>query len=161
MSSNHYVSNKQLYESLVEYRIIVFDCRERGVQPPPIPEYIGACLLLMANKLSNKPNFIGYSHKEDMVADGVENCVRYLVLFDPERSNNPFAYFSQVIKNAFIRRIKTEKKQFYLRCKATQTYQLTSQLSDNGFLVEENDTVNQYIASYEDAIEKKKQEGRK
>jgi len=152
----HYVSNKKFYEELVRYRLTIRECKENNDPPPPIPNYIGECLLLIAQKLSNKPNFIGYPHKEDMIADGLENCVRYLTVFDPDRSRNPFAFFTQAIKNAFIRRIKVEKKQLYLKFKSSQSQQLTSQLNDNSFVVEDNDVVNQYIQDYEDSLLKKK-----
>lgn len=154
----NYVSNKKFYAELVRYRDIIADCKAAEKPIPPIPNYIGECLLLIANRLSNKPNFIGYSHKEDMIADGIENCIKYLQVFDPNKSTNPFSYFTQTIKNAFIRRIKTEKKQFYLKCKATQSFHLTSQLNDNTFIIEGNDSVNSFIKDYEETLLKKKLE---
>jgi len=157
----NYVSNRKFYEEIVKYRALQAEYAAANKPKPPIPNYIGECLLLIASKLSNKPNFIGYSHKEDMIADGIENCVKYLNVFDPARSQNPFAFFTQAIKNAFIRRIKTEKKQFYLKCKATQSFHLTSQLNDNTFIVEDNDSVNSYIKEYEDSLLKKKLEAAK
>ena len=112
---NHYVSNKKFFDELVKYRSVLKECRETGQPLPPIPNYIGECLMLIAKRLSNKPNFFNYSHKDEMISDGIENSVRYLELFDPARSSNPFAYFTQTIKNAFIRRIQNEKKQLYLK----------------------------------------------
>ena len=46
-----------------------------------------------------------------MISDGIENCLQYMDNFDPEKSKNPFAYFTQIIYYAFIRRIQKEKKQ--------------------------------------------------
>ena len=55
--------------------------------------------------------------KEDMISDGIENCVQYIHNFDPEKSKNPFAYFTQVIHYAFLRRIQKEKKQLDIKTK--------------------------------------------
>ena len=58
--------------------------------------------LKIANHLSFKPNFVNYMFKEDMISDGIENCVQYVHNFDPEKSQNPFAYFTQIIHYAFL-----------------------------------------------------------
>ena len=55
--------------------------------------------------------------REDMISDGIENCVKYINNFDPERSTNPFAYFTQIIHYAFLRRIQKEKKQLEIKTK--------------------------------------------
>ena len=52
-----------------------------------------------------------------MISDGIENCLQYLDNFDPDKSNNPFAYFTQIIYYAFIRRIQKEKKQTTIKHK--------------------------------------------
>src|SRR6185437_12745829 len=97
----NYVSNKEFYAALVKYRAAIAEAKALGKPIPPIPDTIGICITLIAKRLSNKPNFIGYSHKQEMEADGIENCIRYLQVFDPNKSQNPFAYFTQTIKNAF------------------------------------------------------------
>jgi hypothetical protein len=157
----NYVSNKKFYEELVRYRAMVNTAKMSGLPLPTIPNYIGECLILIANRLSNKPNFVAYPHKDEMIADGIENCIRYLDLFDPDRSKNPFAYFTQAIKMAFIRRIKNEKRQLYLKFKSSQTHYLTEQLNDNTIIVTDNEVMNNFIQDYEDAIKKKKLEGKK
>lgn len=154
----NYINNKTFYAELVKYRAKIAECKADGKPVPPIPNYIGECITKIAKRLAHKPNFIGYSHKEEMEADGIENCIKYLQVFDPNKSQNPFAYFTQTIKNAFIRRIKTEKKQFYLKCKATQISHLTSQLHDNTFIPEDNEVVNSFIKEYEASLLKKKLE---
>lgn len=155
--AKNYISNKKFYEEIVKYRQLVTLHESEGLQRPPIPNYIGECLLLIANRLSNKPNFIAYPHKEEMISDGIETCVKYFHSFDPARSNNPFAFFTQTIKNAFIRRIKLEKKQLYIKHKATQNFVLTSQLNDNtitfGGL---NEAANHYVKDYEQSNFNKK-----
>ena len=55
--------------------------------------------------------------KEDMISDGIENCVQYIHNFNPEKSQNPFAYFTQIIHYAFLRRIQKEKKQLDIKTK--------------------------------------------
>lgn len=112
MAGKHYVDNKELFRVLSEY-IAALDNGEQ----PPIPEYVGECLLQIATKLSNKPNFFNYTYKEDMISDALENCILYLHNFDPKKSQNPFAYFTQIIHFAFIRRIEKEKKNMYVKYK--------------------------------------------
>ena len=50
-----------------------------------------------------------------MILDGIENCIQYIDNFDPDKSSNPFAYFTQIIFYAFLRRIAKEKKQSYIK----------------------------------------------
>ena len=55
--------------------------------------------------------------RDDMISDGIENCVQYIHNFDPAKSKNPFAYFTQIIHYAFLRRIQKEKKQLDIKTK--------------------------------------------
>ena len=110
-SKEHYVDNKRFLEEMKKYRKKVLSARNRKRKDPPISDYIGECFLKIANHLSYRPNFINYTYKEDMISDGIENCLTYVANFDPEKSNNPFAYFTQIIYYAFIRRKQKEKKQ--------------------------------------------------
>jgi len=55
--------------------------------------------------------------RDDMISDGIENCVQYIHNFNPEKSTNPFAYFTQIIHYAFLRRIQKEKKQLDIKTK--------------------------------------------
>ncbi len=84
---------------------------------PRITNYLGECFLKIATHLSYKPNFVNYMFREDMISDGIENCVQYMLNFDPKKSNNPFAYFTQIIHYAFLRRIQKEKKQLEIKTK--------------------------------------------
>lgn len=108
----HYVNNADLYASLVAYRAMKLEKPKT-----PIPNYVGECIMLICEKLSLRPNFSGYSWREDMVGDAIENTVAAVGSFNPARSKNPFAYFTQVAWNAMIRRIQREKKQSYAKCK--------------------------------------------
>lgn len=84
-------------------------------QSPEVGEYIGKCFLDIANNLAKKPNFANYPFKEEMIGDGIENCIQYANNFDPRKSSNPFAFFTQIIYYAFVRRIQKEKKQLYVK----------------------------------------------
>ncbi len=115
--SEHYVNNKDFLAALEQYAIDVERAKESGNPKPQIPRYIGECFLKIANHLSYKPNFVNYMFKDDMICDGIENCVRYIHNFNPEKSKNPFAYFTQIIYYAFLRRIQQEKKQLEIKNK--------------------------------------------
>lgn len=113
----HYVSNADFLVAMKQYKEMVFQATEAGKPKPRVPEYIGECLLKIATHLSYKSNFINYTYREDMILDGVENCLQYINNFDPTKSSNPFAYFTQIIYYAFIRKIQKEKKQTYVKNK--------------------------------------------
>ena len=113
----HYVNNKEFLIAMVEYKDKCNKAEARGRKKPPVTNYIGECFLKIANHLSYRPNFINYTFRDDMISDGIENCLQYLGNFNPEKSNNPFAYFTQIIYYAFIRRIQKEKKQTTIKHK--------------------------------------------
>jgi len=115
--SQHYVNNKEFLAALIKYREDVEIAKLRDKPKPVIPRYIGECFLKIANHLSFKPNFVNYMFKEDMISDGIENCVQYIHNFNPEKSQNPFAYFTQIIHYAFLRRIQREKRQLEIKNK--------------------------------------------
>ena len=115
--SEHYVNNKEFLYAIVAYKQDIKDAEEAGKPKPVIPRYIGECFLKIATHLSYKPNFVNYMFKDDMVCEGIENCVQYINNFNPEKSTNPFAYFTQIIHYAFLRRIQKEKKQLEIRQK--------------------------------------------
>ena len=115
--SEHYVNNKEFLAALIKLREDREIAEIRGNEKPRIPRYIGECFLKIATHLSFKPNFVNYMFKEDMSSDGIENCVQYIHNFNPEKSQNPFAYFTQIIHYAFLRRIQKEKKQLEIKNK--------------------------------------------
>ena len=115
--SVHYVNNKEFLAALIKYREDVELAATRGEPKPQITNYLGECFLKIATHLSFKPNFVNYIFKDDMISDGIENCVQYIHNFNPEKSQNPFAYFTQIIHYAFLRRIQKEKKQLEIKNK--------------------------------------------
>jgi len=116
----HYVNNADFLQALIEYRAKCSQAKTEGNPKPIVSNYIGECILKIATHLSYKPNFINYSYRDDMILDGVENCIQYIDNFDPSKSNNPFSYFTQIIYYAFLRRIAKEKKQSYIKGKLIQ-----------------------------------------
>lgn len=140
----HYVDNGKFLAELKVYRQSVLDHKQALKEyksalkahkinsktskkpiPPPSPpdeapritEYLGECFLKIATHLSYKPNFVNYTFRDDMISDGVENCLVYINNFDPDKSSNPFGYFTQIIFFAFVRRIEREKKHTYIKYK--------------------------------------------
>ena len=116
-TNTHYVNNKQFLEAMIEWRESCDVAENVGEPQPPVTNYIGECFLKIANHLSYRPNFINYTYRDDMINDGIENCLQYLENFNPKKSKNPFAYFTQIIYYAFVRRIQKEKKQSLIKNK--------------------------------------------
>jgi len=114
----HYIDNSKFFAEMCDWKKLVIESENSGEGRPPITEYIGECFLKIAEHLSHKPNFINYAYREEMVGDGIENCLMYAHNFDPEKSKNPFSYFTQIIYYAFLRRIEKEKKQAYVKYKS-------------------------------------------
>ena len=128
----HYVNNEHFLEEMVVFRAGVKEAEATNGERPRVPEYIGECLFKIATHLARKPNFANYTFKEDMVSDGIENCLLYIDNFDPEKSKNPFAYFTQIIYYAFLRRIQKEKKHLYIKYKSMDNLIITSLIENNG-----------------------------
>ena len=133
--SIHYVDNKKFHEEMVSYKNHCAEVKEKNPEElvPIIPDYIGSCFMKIAERLSLRPNFVNYTFRDEMISDGIENCVQSAHNFNPERSSNPFSYFTQIIYFAFIRRIQKEKKQLYIKYK---TIHNNSMLSDSIVLSE-------------------------
>ena len=115
--TEYYVNNREFLEAIVAYKGRVRSAEESNSDKPRVPNYIGDCFLKIATHLSYKPNFVNYMFREDMICDGIENCLQYIDNFDPTKSSNPFAYFTQIIYYAFLRRIQKEKKQMEIKNK--------------------------------------------
>ena len=137
--SEHYVNNKEFLEALINYLAKCQRAEEAGEARPVIPRYIGECFLKIANHLSYKPNFVNYMFREDMISDGIENCVQYIKNFNPEKSSNPFAYFTQIIHYAFLRRIQKEKRQMDIRGKLIERSGFEEVMTGDGDLSNSSD----------------------
>ena len=121
--SVHYIDNKEFHQAMIEWKELCKEAEEAGEEKPPVTNYIGECFLKIANGLSYRPNFINYTYRSEMVSDGIENCLQYIHNFDPDKSKNPFAYFTQIIYYAFLRRIQKEKKQTHIKNKIIENRQ--------------------------------------
>jgi hypothetical protein len=169
--SEHYVDNKKLYAEMVIYLEAVKEAEESDAGRPRVPEYIGECLLKISTRLSTKPNFINYTYRDEMISDGIENCINYIGNFNPEKSTNPFAYFTQIIYYAFLRRIQREKKQLYIKHKSLERSVIINELAttdgnpeqgDQGAYINLNtDYMNDFVANFERKEEEKKQARKK
>ena len=106
----HYVNNPEFLKEMKLHIAAVKKAKKSKAPLPKVSNYIGECIVSIANKLANKPNFVNYPFREEMISDGIENSLQYLNNFDPKKSSNPFAYFTQIIYFAFVRRIQKEKK---------------------------------------------------
>ena len=142
----HYVDNAKFLEAMIEYKAEYDNAIKKNKELPEISEYLGSVFLKIAQRLSFRPNFINYAFKNDMISDGIENCLHYIHNFNPEKSNNPFAYFTQIIYYAFIRRIQKEKKQLYIKYKSMQNYETNPNYMDIDHSTEnaEYDSTNDY-----------------
>ena len=166
----YYVDNKKFLAAMIEYKESVNNALETGKQRPMVPMYIAECIMKIATHLSYKPNFVNYSFREEMISDGIENSLQYIDNFNPEKSQNPFAYFTQIIYYAFLRRIEKEKKYLYTKYKATEhvnTFGLGTSTQDHDSGTNFNDGVKygewteEHIAEFIENFEENKRKKRK
>lgn len=154
-ASNHYVDNDKFLAAMMEFREKVLTAKAAGLKRrdegwPVVTNYIGECFLKIAQHFSYRPNFSGYSYREEMISDAVENCLKYADNFDPEKTKNPFAYFTQITFYAFLRRIAKEKEEMIGKFKYIQTLNIEELLSSNG---EDGEVVNQYLAYLQEQVD--------
>ena len=159
----HYINNADFLKALVDYKEACKQAKKEKKPKPAIPNYIGECFMKIAEGLSHKPNFINYTYRDEMMSDGIENCLQYFDNFDPAKSKNPFAYFTQIIYFAFLRRIGKEKKQTYVKYKATEQMGILDEMEmmefDDGTTkqFELYDNIAEFIDTYEKTKKAKKQ----
>jgi DNA-directed RNA polymerase specialized sigma24 family protein len=114
-NSNYYVDNASLLKALVAWQAQIKENEKLKLPRPQLPDYVAECMVKMATRLSQKAGFVNYTYREDMCGDALESCLRYVHNFNAEKSSNAFAYITQIIHNAFIRRIQKEQKQLYVK----------------------------------------------
>ena len=160
----HYINNEDFLKALTDYKVAAKAAKDKNLPAPAIPNYIGECFMKIAEGLSHKPNFINYTYRDEMISDGIENCLMYFANFDETKSKNPFAYFTQIIYYAFLRRIQKEKKQLYVKYKATEQMGILDEFemmeSEDGTTrqFELYDNIAEFIETYEDTRNAKKAE---
>lgn len=164
MTKNHYINNKEFYAAIAEYHSRCLTLVAEGKQKPRIPEFIGKCILQIATNLGRKRQYSGYAYLDEMIADACSQCVRYLHIFDPARSTNPFSFFTQCCYHSFIHRIGVEKKQLYIKIKSVVESPVLGETAnteegdhslDNIEAAFEN--MHQFVGEYEDKHNLRKQ----
>ena len=128
----HYVDNEKFFKEMKNWKQAVKDAREVEDPDPPCTDHLAECFLKISENLAWKPNFINYTFRDDLVSDGIENCLLYAHNFDPEKSKNPFSYFTQIIHHAFVRRIQKEKKQMHLKYLYVERSGILQEVSSDG-----------------------------
>lgn len=155
---SEYINNKEFYSLICDFKEKCKEADANDLPLPRIPEKIGQCFIMIATRLSNKGNFVGYTYKDEMISDALENCITAIHSFNPEKSKNPFAYFTQIIWFAFLRRIEKEKKQTYVKYKALEQLVVSSDLMDeeggNGY--SNYDLINEKMVPIIEKFEKTK-----
>ena len=165
----HYVNNKEFLAAITEYRQSRLAAEAAGESKPRVTNYLGECFVKIANHLAYKANFVNYTFRDEMILDGIENCITYIDNFDPEKSKNPFAYFTQITYYAFIRRIKKEKKYMDIKLKMIKNMDFSDMFAegaDEGYSsefldymkkqIEESEKHDQEFATETAAIPKRK-----
>ena len=163
-TKRNYINNNEFLEAIKSYKKLCIEAEDSGDDAPRIPNYIGECIFKISTRLASRPNFSGYTYKDDMISDGLENAIQALGNFDPEKSSNPFAYFTQIIWYAFLRRIDKEKKQLYIKHKViensvihgTAVEKNDGDSGDAAFIDLNNDYMNNFVQNFEDTMERKK-----
>jgi hypothetical protein len=158
---SEYINNKEFYQMLVEFKEQCAEAEANDKPTPRVPENIGKCFMMIATKLATKSNFVGYTYKDEMICDALENCIVSVHSFNPEKSKNPFAYFTQIIWYAFLRRIEKEKKQTYIKYKSLENAAFEESLNDSGSEIYskydlENEKMKPIISKFEKTKAKKK-----
>ena len=138
-----YVNNKELLAALIQYDIQKKEALEKGLERPQPSDYICTAVMKIAEHYSYKPNFIGYSYRDDMVLDALEGCLNAVLKhFDPTKSSNPFGYFTQICHYAFLHRIKKEKKQ------TTIKNRIIMEMPVEFFELQEQDDADDYVNTH-------------
>lgn len=166
-NSAHYINNKEFLEKISAYREKRLEAEECGEPKPQVTNYIGECFVKIANHLAFKSNFVNYTFRDEMILDGIENCLTYMDNFDPAKSKNPFAYFTQITYYAFIRRIQKEKRQMETKFKYIKSLDIEQILAQGA---DGSEHSNEYLSYMRGIIEQleadnakadKAQEGKK
>lgn len=157
-----YINNSDFVKALSEHKKLVQESKSNNSIEPRLPDYIGQCFMKIAEGLSHRPNFINYTYKDEMIADAIENCIMYCQNFDPDKSKNAFSYFTTVTWYAFLRRIQKEKKQLYIKYKATEQlgildeYELLELEEGQNRQFEMYDNISEFIENFEETKRTKK-----
>ena len=175
--SNHYIDNEKFTAAIIEHRNKYLEAKKHNKPKPQLSNYIGQCFIDMSNNMIRKMsfgkglNFIDYTFKDECVEDAIENCLRYAHKYNPEAiskrtgeqiQSGAFAYFSQIIYFAYIRRIYKENTQLYVKYKMAENIAILSE--DEILELEEFelgdtilfDNISEFIEKYETRMKETK-----
>tara|TARA_Y100000590_G_scaffold196725_1_gene223364 strand:+ start:4438 stop:5019 length:582 start_codon:yes stop_codon:yes gene_type:complete len=141
----HYIDNDRFYQEMKKWKAKVLDAREMDEPDPPSTEFMGECFLKICEHLVMRPNFANYTFRDDLISDGIENCLLYCHNFNPEKSKNPFSYFTQIIHHAYVRRIVKEKKLMHIKYLFVERSGILEELDPN---TEENKKITRTWVEY-------------
>jgi len=134
----HYVNNKRFSQAVNDYAEAVQLAEKKKTEIPIISDYIGECFMNICYRMASKHNFRDYTYKEEMINDGLENCVKAIINYDITTQTrkgppNAFGYFSLIVHRAFLRRIAKEKRQADIRekIKGEATLDMCADVGDN------------------------------
>lgn len=158
-TTNNYIDNKKMLQAFIDYRTKIIEAREKNLPEPRLPDYIGECFYLLAERIASRGNFASYTYIEEMKEDGIESCIIGANNFDPTKTNNPFGYFSKAIWMAFLRRIEKEHKENYIKFKLKQIMMISTDenLSVNGGS-DDLKIMDTIISNFEEKKRKKKED---
>jgi len=143
--NNYYVDNKKFYDEMVKWKA------ELEVNPDaPMSNTIGRKILLICQRMMTRPNFIGYSYRDEFVSDAIEICVKYAKNFDPNKTKNPFGFFSQIAYYAAVHRITKEKKHHHTKAKMVQQAGVHAMSDD--FHLDSHQSDDDYVNTYRDFL---------
>ena len=131
----HFVDNKKFFGAIIEYKALCEKAKQENKLEPKVPEYIGRCIIDISTHLAQRYNFANYTFRDEMISDGIERAIYALHKFNPEKSSNPFAYFTQIVFFAFVVRIKAEKKHSYIKHKSLEHFAMQTMLDSNGEVI--------------------------
>jgi hypothetical protein len=157
-TSVHYVKNSEFSAAVVKYVEQLNAAKEAGEPLPVVPDYIADCFMRICEGLSHRPNFIRYSYREEMVMDGVENCLRAIENYNIEAATrtgkpNAFSYFTTIAWYAFLRRIAKEKKQQDIKMKYMTSAGLDMYATFSATSAAESSSVMNYVDTLRSRID--------
>lgn len=151
----HYVINKEFLAALVDYKKDCKEAKKKKLPQPRVPEFLGECIIKIANGLSYRPNFAKYTYSDEMVGYAIVNGLQAIHKFNPSKSKNPFGYFTTIIWYAFLRKMEEEERNFYTRCKEYENC-LPDLVGNVNISDEYHLFLMQTIADYEEKKDKRK-----
>ena len=89
----------------------VLESKEMG----HMSDTLARMLMMLVRRYASKGNFSGYSYNDEMQSFALVSLTRTWASFDPAKSSNCFAYFTQCTHNSFIQYLAVEKKQQLIR----------------------------------------------